>query len=191
MWARSSRGEGEIPLRTPTNPAWRYNIFFFIFFFCSQSGDRDSDAESSEGFSQSQIARLLGCVLWESRFPTIVSSLVARSWLSFVWMCVCGVQTLLLPESAAAGRETGLRSSGASPAEASSCSTPAPGAFFCSVAVLPSWLFFCFFYFFVNRGASRCGRASGVSGSSEQQDCMSWAVCSPSQRTGEMLLKGQ
>lgn len=53
----------------------------------------------------------------------------------------------------------------------------------------PGW--FLLFYFFVNRGASRCGRASGVSGSSEQQGCMSWAVCSPFQRTGEMLLKGQ
>lgn len=48
---------------------------------------------------------------------------------------------------------------------------------------LPSW--------FLKSGGSRCGLASGVSGSSEQQGYMPWAACSPSQRIGEMLLKGQ
>ena len=56
----------------------------------------------------------------------------------------------------------------------------------------------CFYAFFRRRrwfllkcGDSRCGLASGVSGSREQQGCVPWAACSPSQRTGEMLLKGQ
>lgn len=40
-------------------------------------------------------------------------------------------------------------------------------------------------------GISCRGLASGASGSGEQQGCMPWAVSSPCQRTGEMLLRGQ
>lgn len=112
MWAGDSR-RGKIPLRTPTNPAWRYStlafyIFFFSLFF--SDGERGSDADYFERF----FARPLGYVLWESGFPTIVSSLVARYWQSFVWMCVCvcGEQTPLIPESRAGrgGRVTSASS---------------------------------------------------------------------------------
>lgn len=41
------------------------------------------------------------------------------------------------------------------------------------------------------RGGSWCGLAGGASGSGELQGYMPWAVSSPCQRTGEMLLKGQ
>lgn len=41
------------------------------------------------------------------------------------------------------------------------------------------------------RGGPRCGLAIGASGCVELQGCMPWAVSSPCQRTGEMLLKGQ
>lgn len=41
------------------------------------------------------------------------------------------------------------------------------------------------------RGDSRCGLASGASGCGELQGCVPWAVSSPCQRTGEMLLRGQ
>lgn len=91
MWAGNSREGKKYHSEPPPTLAdaathWPFRIFLVISV-AAQSGERASDAECFQCFSGLKIARLLGHVLRESGFPTIVSSLAARYWQSRARMC--------------------------------------------------------------------------------------------------------
>lgn len=124
MWAGNSRG-GKIPLRTPTNPAWRYSTlafyFFFLFFFFlpAQMGKGAAMQTTLSVFLRGRSATFYGKV----GFPPLCPHWLPDTGRALCG-CVCGEQTLLIPESRA-GREAGLRSPWASTAETGRRSDPA------------------------------------------------------------------
>lgn len=171
-------------IQNPHQPCLTCRPFRFFFFFLAQSRERGSDAEYLECFSRLKIAWLLGYIFWgKVGFPPLCPHWSPDTG-GALCGCVCGEQTLLITESGA-GRLT-IVSSFHRPGRQllRSCHCLDGVFFFCGVAAPPSWFLF-------KCGSPRCGLASGVSGSSERQGCLPWAVCSPSQRIGEMLLRGQ
>lgn len=195
MWAGNSREGKKYHSEPPPTLAdaathWPFRIFFVIFV-AAQNGERGSDAECFQCFSWLKIARLLGHILRESGFPTIVSSLVARYWQSRARMCAWRTDAAYYTERCRQRGSLTIVLSFYRRGRQRLQPCYRLDWFYASfvVAVLVSLC--CRPGFFFKCGSSRCGLASAVSGSSEQQACMPWAVCSPSQRTGEMLLKGQ